>query len=96
MRGSAHGIQFMNKNYVGYRDKCLKLGGIQYQHLERYWHANYNPFSQSLLTLGLRNPLHDGSLMDGFKISHFNFYKNSRYNFFLAPNNIQQNGKLYF
>ena len=49
--GSAHGIQFMNKNYVGYRDKCLELGGIQYQHLERYWHANYNPFGLQRITV---------------------------------------------
>ena len=29
VQGSAHGIQFMNRGYENYRDKCLELVGIE-------------------------------------------------------------------
>ena len=47
MRGSAHGIQFMNRGYENYRDKCLELVGIEYNQLESYRHERYNPFRLS-------------------------------------------------
>ena len=49
---------------------------------------------QFLLSPGLRISKRDGSIIDGFKIRHFSF-KKFDLNFFLAPNNVQQNGKLY-
>ena len=47
VRGSAHGIQFMNRGYEKYRDKCLELGGQEYNQLETFRDEKYHPFRLS-------------------------------------------------
>jgi len=47
VKGSAHSIQFMNKTYEIYRDKCLELVGIKYNQLETYRNERYHPFRLS-------------------------------------------------
>jgi hypothetical protein len=43
VRGSGHSIQFMNWNYLGYRDRCLELWGIGYRDIEVYIDQRYHP-----------------------------------------------------
>ncbi len=44
MRGSAHGIHFLNKGYSNYRDECLKLLGKEYINLDTQKNDKWNPF----------------------------------------------------
>ena len=44
---SAHGIQFMNREYRNYRDNCLELGGMKYHQLETNEYRDYHPFRLS-------------------------------------------------
>ena len=44
VRGSAHGLHFLNKGYGQYTDECLKLLGKQYLNLDTLIDDNWNPF----------------------------------------------------
>ena len=47
---SAHGIQFMNRDYAAYRDRCLDLWGIRYIDIEVQIDPGYHPLRLPRIT----------------------------------------------